>query len=75
MTQPNFEAMTRKELKAYMLAHRSNNEAFYAYMDKVNAEPPTEIFPAPKSLDDFQNFSPLLEKLRQDPARKFQTEE
>lgn len=75
MTQPNFEAMTRKELKAYILAHRNNNEAFYAYMDKVNAEPPTEIFPAPKSLDDFQNFSPLLERLRQDPARKLQAEE
>lgn len=75
MTQPNFEAMTRKELKAYILAHRNNNEAFYAYMDKVNAEPPTEIFPAPKSLDDFQNFSPLLERLRQDPARQSQTEE
>ncbi|PSB21240.1 hypothetical protein C7B65_04740 [Phormidesmis priestleyi ULC007] len=63
MTQPNFEAMTRKELKAYMLAHRSNDAAFYAYMDKVNAEPPTEIFPAPKSLDDFQNFPPIIRKI------------
>ncbi len=56
MSQPNFEAMTRKELKAHILSRRSDSEAFYAYLNKVDAEPPTEIFPAPKLLDDFQNF-------------------
>ena len=33
-----FESMNRQELRAYVLAHRDDNEAFYAYMDKLDAE-------------------------------------
>ena len=35
MTTPNFRAMTRKELLAYMLEHRDDDEAFRIFMDKV----------------------------------------
>lgn len=37
MNQPNFQAMTKKELRAYVLAHRDDDEAFYAYVDKIRA--------------------------------------
>ncbi len=33
MTKPNYQAMTRKELLAYMRENRNDDEAFYAYMD------------------------------------------
>lgn len=66
MTKPNFESMTRKELLAYVLEHRDDDAAFYAYMDKAYAEPPGEIHPAPKSIDDLKNFSELLEKHRRE---------
>ena len=33
----NYEAMTDKELKRYMLEHRDDNEAFYAYVDRSRA--------------------------------------
>jgi hypothetical protein len=66
MTKPNFESMTRKELLAYMLEHRDDDEAFYAYMDKAYAEPAKEIHPAPKSIDDLKNFAELLEKHRRE---------
>ncbi|MEM9541594.1 MAG: hypothetical protein AAGA60_19125 [Cyanobacteria bacterium P01_E01_bin.42] len=32
---PNFQAMTRKELRNYLLEHRDNSQAFYAYMDRL----------------------------------------
>jgi hypothetical protein len=62
--KPNFELMNRKELRTYMLEHRDDTEAFHAYMDKLNALPPTTIFPAPQSVDDLSNFSQLLEEHR-----------
>ncbi|NQE33927.1 DUF6887 family protein [Microcoleus asticus] len=36
MNKPNFQAMSRKELRAYVLAHREDNEAFYALADRLH---------------------------------------
>jgi hypothetical protein len=47
MTQPNFEAMTQTELRAYVLEHRDDAGAFHALMDKLQAEPGTKV----RSLD------------------------
>ena len=66
MMKPDFKAMTRKALLAYMLEHRDDDEAFHIYMDKVHAEPPTEIYPAPQSIDDLKHFPQLLEKFRRE---------
>ncbi|GET42439.1 DUF6887 family protein [Microseira wollei] len=60
--KPDFKAMSRKELRAYILKHRDDDEAFYAYMDKLEAEATWVEFPAPKSIDDLKNFPELLEK-------------
>ena len=65
MTVPNFQAMTRKELLAYTLEHRDDDEAFRGFMDIVHAEPPTEVYPAPKSIDDLKHVPQLLGKHRQ----------
>ncbi|NER39253.1 MAG: hypothetical protein F6J93_35765 [Oscillatoria sp. SIO1A7] len=65
MMKPNFKAMSRKELLAYMLKHRDDDDAFRAYMDKVYADPPKEFYPAPKSIDDLSHFPELLAKHRQ----------
>ncbi|MBR8837872.1 MAG: hypothetical protein DSM106950_28675 [Stigonema ocellatum SAG 48.90 = DSM 106950] len=43
MTKPNFQAMTKQELRAYVLEHRDNDEAFYALTDKLRQEPGIEI--------------------------------
>ena len=64
-----FETMTRQELRAYILEHREDEEAFQIYMDRVMAEP-GEIYPAPQSIDDLKHFPELLEKHRQERERK-----
>lgn len=38
MSKPNFQAMNQKDLHNYVLAHRDDQEAFYAYVDKLHAE-------------------------------------
>ncbi|NJP12306.1 MAG: hypothetical protein HC866_24905 [Leptolyngbyaceae cyanobacterium RU_5_1] len=60
MTKPNFSSMTRKELLAYLLGHRDDDDVFYAYMDKAYAESAREVYPAPKSIDDLKHFPELL---------------
>ncbi|WP_442927807.1 DUF6887 family protein [Microcoleus sp. A003_D6] len=36
MNRTNFQTMSRKELRAYVLAHREDNEAFYAFVDRLH---------------------------------------
>ncbi|MBP0017110.1 MAG: hypothetical protein J7647_06055 [Cyanobacteria bacterium SBLK] len=36
---PNFQTMTRQELRNYLLEHRDNTQAFYAYMDRLAKAP------------------------------------
>ncbi|MFN6472586.1 MAG: DUF6887 family protein [Nostoc sp. SerVER01] len=43
MTKPDFQAMTKQELRAYVLKHRDDQEAFYALADKLREEPGVEI--------------------------------
>ncbi|MEH2168719.1 MAG: hypothetical protein V7K41_19090 [Nostoc sp.] len=43
MTKANFQAMTKQELRAYVLEHRDDREAFHALTDKLREEPGTEI--------------------------------
>jgi hypothetical protein len=39
MTQkPDFQQMSRKELRAYVLAHRSDSEALRIYMKRLQSE-------------------------------------
>ena len=34
MNQVNYTAMSDQELKSYLLTHKDDKEAFYAYMDR-----------------------------------------
>jgi hypothetical protein len=43
MTKANFQGMTKQELRAYVLEHRDDREAFYALTDKLREEPAIEI--------------------------------
>ena len=55
----NFEAMSRQELRTYILEHREDDEAFQIYLDQVMSEP-SEIYPAPKNIEDLSNFPKLF---------------
>jgi hypothetical protein len=59
-----FEAMSRQELRTYILEHREDDEAFQLYLDRAMAEP-GEIYPAPQTIEDLSNFPQLSPKSRQ----------
>ncbi len=65
--KPNFNEMSRKELHTYVLAHRDDDEAFYALADKISADAAKKVpYPPAKSLEDMENYPEFLEKLRGD---------
>ncbi len=68
--KPNFKEMSRKQLRAYVLAHRDDDEAFYAYVDKINSEGNRVKHPPLKSIDDIENYPEFIEKLRKDTGRQ-----
>jgi hypothetical protein len=48
--KPDFDRMSVAELRAYLLAHRNDNEAFYKLADRLEAgSDHTVRYPAPDS--------------------------
>jgi hypothetical protein len=64
--KPNFSEMNLKELRTYMLDHRDDDEAFYAYVDRSKAEGTWVKMPPLKSLEDLDNYPEFLEAIRKD---------
>ena len=58
MININYASMSDEELKRYFLEHRTD-EAFYAYMDRLNARPKKVIIEAGEL-----NHLPLEEQIR-----------
>ena len=59
----DFQMMTMGELKKYVLAHRNDQAAFQALMDRVDAQPQNQVY----GEVDAEEFSALLEQHRRCP--------
>jgi aromatic ring hydroxylase len=73
--KPNFKTMTSQELKSYVLSHREDDEAFYAYVDKVNERKDRVVYPPLNSLEDLEKYPEVIEQMRQDSRHNFQQNE
>jgi hypothetical protein len=60
MSELNFAAMSKTELKRYLVEHRNDIEAFHTLMDKINAEPNQKFY----SIDDVEVLENLIEAKR-----------
>jgi hypothetical protein len=58
--KPNFQAMTKAELRAYVLEHREDTEAFQALADKVLDNPNLKWYPP----EDAARFPEIYEAHR-----------
>jgi hypothetical protein len=58
--KPNFQAMTIQELKAYLVEHRNDTEAFHTLMDKIKTGTNLDFY----SIADANRFPELLEQSR-----------
>ena len=69
--KPNFKIMSDRELKSYVLSHREDDEAFYAYLDKVRERKDRVVYPPLKSLEDLKKYPEVIEQMRQDSSKNF----
>ena len=67
--KPNLQTMNRKELKAYVLAHREDEEALQAYISKSREEGNWVKMPPLKSVDDLDNYPEFIQKISQDEMK------
>jgi hypothetical protein len=54
--KPDFNAMTKAELRAYVLAHRQDQEAFQALADRIYANPNPQWYKP----EDIEKFADIL---------------
>lgn len=47
--KPDFKSMSKSELRAYVLEHREDQEAFYEFMDRLNANRSVKTYPCPNT--------------------------
>ena len=62
MSNPNFQAMSQKELHSYILAHRDDQEAFYAYVDKLHQEGNWVEMPPVESVEDLEKYPEFTDR-------------
>lgn len=63
---PDFSAMTKAKLRAYLIAHPSDQTAFHAFVDRCTAEASTETFDLPRSSAEVEDVEILIrQKLAQ----------
>lgn len=66
MITPNFGAMTKVELRTYVIAHPNDETAFHAFVDRFTAEAAPETFDLPRSNAEVEEVEVLIrQKLEQ----------
>lgn len=64
--QPEFNTMTKVELRTYVIAHPADKTAFHAFVDRFTSEASPETFDIPKSNDEVEEVEILIrQKLEQ----------
>jgi hypothetical protein len=64
MNKPNFAAMSQKELHSYILNHRDDQEAFYAYVDRLHEEGNWVEMPPVESVQDLEKYPEFTARFR-----------
>jgi hypothetical protein len=64
MIQPDYKQMNRSDLREYMLTHRDDEQAFHAYMDKVQQES-VKMPISDEVIADPQKFATFIEQNKQ----------
>ncbi|MEA5451179.1 hypothetical protein VB780_21545 [Leptolyngbya sp. CCNP1308] len=59
MTKPDFSQMSRQELRAYILAHRDDDEAIEVLIRMGN--PHSRVYPFPQTEEDLKTMEEILQ--------------
>jgi hypothetical protein len=66
----NLATMTTTELRKYVVAHPDDMEAFHLWTHRVTENPPKQIFPAPKGIEDVAEVERLIRAHLEERAGK-----
>jgi hypothetical protein len=61
--KPDFKNMTRTDLRAYVIAHPDDKEAFYTFVDRFTAEASPNTFAMSQSQQEIDNL--IRQKVQQ----------
>jgi hypothetical protein len=64
--KPEYDTMSRRSLKTYLLDHRTDPDVISAYIQRIVHEPNWVICSALDSPDDLDNYPEFLEKVERD---------
>jgi hypothetical protein len=59
---PDFNTMTKGELRAYVIAHPDDRSAFHTFVDRFTADASPETFDLPNSSDEFKQVEILIQQ-------------
>jgi hypothetical protein len=59
--KPDFLAMTKTQLRAYLVAHPDDQDAFYAFVDRFTAQA-SETFSMAKSPSEIEAVTTLIKR-------------
>lgn len=61
--KPDFDKMSKAELRAYVLTHRDDDEAFYKLADRYEADSQEQVWhPFPKTPEDWVKIPKLIQQ-------------
>lgn len=61
--KPDFDTMSIAELRAYLLSHRNDDEAFYKLADRLEASSDdTELYPMPDTPENIAIMEAAISK-------------
>jgi hypothetical protein len=59
---PDFDTMTKGELRAYVIAHPEDRSAFHTFVDRFTAEVAPETFDIPNSNAEVKDVEILIQQ-------------
>ena len=69
MTKPDFQTMSLPDLRAYILEHRQDDEAFYTFVDRRKAANPDRVSHQPPTTPE------AMEEMRRAIESQVRTEQ
>jgi hypothetical protein len=60
--KPDLKSVTKAELRAYVVAHPEDKDAFRIFVDRFTAEAPPETFAVPQSETEVSEIDNLIQQ-------------
>lgn len=60
--KPNFAELTKADLRAYLVAHPNDQEAFHVFVDRFTADASPETYAMPQSKAEIEEVAKMIQQ-------------